>query len=184
LQMLPSRSTTNTTNFDPVFQPPAPDPPRNLPPVITSGVVLPPAHSYASQDNFSVHTTSITGAETSGSSNRVYDKGNSGATVMTLKISTIALALWVLLCLLCGMLLVIVYRKPLKTALAPGRRKKVLESSGYCGVRPTLPRPLLVASLGPSSEVGKVCILARQLQVLGRKYTIGDTALRKGSLWT
>jgi hypothetical protein len=50
VQLLP-RSPIVATNFDPVFKPPAPDPPRNLPPVIRAGTMVPPLQSSSLQEN-------------------------------------------------------------------------------------------------------------------------------------
>jgi hypothetical protein len=56
VQLLP-RNATEATAFDPVFKPPAPDPPRNLPRFLRAGTVIPPEPASSSQK--SLHPTAI-----------------------------------------------------------------------------------------------------------------------------
>jgi hypothetical protein len=56
VQLLP-RNTTQATSFDPVFKPPAPDPPRDLPRFLRAGTVIPPGPPSSSQK--SLHPTAI-----------------------------------------------------------------------------------------------------------------------------
>jgi hypothetical protein len=51
VQLLPSRRAVDATSFDPFFRPPAPDPPRNLPPIIRAGTVIPAVGSTLSQED-------------------------------------------------------------------------------------------------------------------------------------
>jgi hypothetical protein len=51
VQVLPYRNASSIATFDPYFQPPASDPPRNLPPVIRAGTVISPMPSASSQED-------------------------------------------------------------------------------------------------------------------------------------
>jgi hypothetical protein len=96
VQMLP-RSSFNEATFHPVFKPPAPDPPRNLPPVIRAGTVVPPVRS-----SLQLKTPSDA-METVDSSSGVFEVNTIGVTVLVVLIAVDVLLLTICAC--CGMLL-------------------------------------------------------------------------------
>jgi hypothetical protein len=102
VQVLPSRNASNIANFNPFFKPPAPDPPRNLPSVIRAGTVIPPLPSASSQEDVPRAMPRPLDAP-------VADE--EGVTKETVGLIIGAVVLSVLLCVLCGVLLVLWQRR-------------------------------------------------------------------------
>jgi hypothetical protein len=145
--VLPSRDATEITSFDPVFKPYAPDPPRNLPPVIRAGVVVPPVPSYSPQQNVSAQSPIRTGAETTASLDRVSDNGEGGINTRTVGIAIGAVLLGVVFCVSCKLLPAMRSPKRPGQGLAQRLRKSVSK------------KPLLweMASFGPVLGDRTVC---------------------------
>jgi hypothetical protein len=102
VQVLPSRNASEVNHFDPVFRPYAPDPPRNLPPVIRAGVVVPPVLSFSPQQNILVKND--TGAETSHTSNHASSNGEGGMNTISLVIAICSIVIGVVFCVSCKLL--------------------------------------------------------------------------------
>jgi hypothetical protein len=96
--VLPSRNTTEVNDFNSVFKPYAPDPPRNLPPVIRAGVKVPPVPAYSTDQNVSAKNGRGTGAEASASLKHETDNGEAGMNTRALGIAIGATVLGVVFC--------------------------------------------------------------------------------------
>jgi hypothetical protein len=134
VQMLP-RSPFNEATFNPVFKPPAPDPPRNLPPVIRAGAIVPLVRSSLQMK------TPSDAMETVDLSNGVLNVNTKGITVLVVLIAVDVLLLTV--CTYCVMLMLPSSQHHPKGSLL----KKWMQL--------VLTKPLLrqKASLGPSRSV-------------------------------
>jgi hypothetical protein len=102
VQVLPSRNASSIANFNPFFEPPAPDPPRNLPPIIRAGTVIPPIPSATLQEDVP-HPM-----------HRSFDASvadEEGVTKKTVGLIIGAVVLSALLCVLCGVLWVMWQRR-------------------------------------------------------------------------
>jgi hypothetical protein len=142
--VLQPRNATEATGFNPVFKPLAPDPPRNLPPVIVAGTVVHPEHSFSSPDTLSAKPASVPGVVNSDSSHYAF---NHGINTTTMRIIIGLFVIWAVLCVTCGTLLALrCIRWPGK-GLATQLRKSDTQK----------PTPQKAASNAPTPEVGAVC---------------------------
>jgi hypothetical protein len=105
VQVLPSRVATDLNDFDPVFKPYAPDPPRNLPPIIRAGVEVPPVLSFSPQQNVLAKSDTGTDVETSHTLNNVSDNGEGGINTIALGVAIGSIVIGVVFCLSCKFLL-------------------------------------------------------------------------------
>jgi hypothetical protein len=104
VQLLPSRNATEVNDFNPVFKPYAADPPRNLPPVIRAGVMVPPVLSFSPQQNVLAKNNTYTGADTSHTSNDVSDNGEGGIHNIALGVAIGSIVIGVVFCVSCKLL--------------------------------------------------------------------------------
>jgi hypothetical protein len=105
--VLPARNASDATGFDPIFKPYAQDPPRSLPSVLRAGVMVtpiptPPLQEYAQLSD--PRDASLSSATPS--------SDERGITRTTLGAIIGAVSIVLLLCLLCGILLVLFLQHP------------------------------------------------------------------------
>lgn len=156
VQVLPARDAAED-DFDPVFSPPVIDPPRNLPQLITAGTMLPPPASGL-QKNASSPSV-VTPGERTGDSAESADEGG-GTTRRNIGIITGAVALSLLLCVLCALAAVMVRRQQARN-LAEGS----LDGASSKQRMLRKPRPWEVGAFDHTTDVDSV---RRSLHVMQR----------------
>jgi hypothetical protein len=148
VQELPSRNTSDLTSFDPFFEPPARDPPRDLPPIIKAGTVVPPMPSAPLREY-------IPRAGSAQSSRGVSDSVDGGLSKTTAGIIIGAVALGVLLCALCAVLFALRLRKESGKACTSGVHSRA-EAAAQVGSLKKL-KPWEAKPLVPTTEFSSVC---------------------------
>jgi hypothetical protein len=108
VQVLPRRNASDATTFNPVFKPPAPDPPRDLPEIIRAGALVPPMRASSPQQYEAPSDVQ------DAASSSVFSENNDEEEVTKTKLGVISgvVSLAVLLCALFGALLALLLRRP------------------------------------------------------------------------